>query len=102
MLNSDCFSKNSRRNFFSFHYHSDSVFYLAQFIRLKKPYQLMMAIAMPASLLIYIQPESRTLFYTIGLLVALDLLLALVISLIQRFRHPQEKKSDQQQEAEAK
>ena len=55
-----------------------------------------------ASLLIYIQPESRTLFYTIGLLVALDLLLALVISLIQRFRHPQEKKSDQQQEAAAK
>ena len=41
------------------------VFFLAQFIRLKKPYQLMMAIAMPASLLIYIQPESRTLFYTI-------------------------------------
>ena len=77
-------------------------FFLAQFIRLKKPYQLMMAIAMPASLLIYIQPESRTLFYTIGLLVALDLLLALVISLIQRFRHPQEKKSDQQQEAAAK
>ena len=77
------------------------VFFLAQFIRLKKPYQLMMAIAMPASLLIYIQPESRTLFYTIGLLVALDLL-ALVISLIQRFRHPQEKKSDQQQEAAAK
>ena len=73
------------------------VFFLAQFIRLKKPYQLMMA-----SLLIYIQPESRTLFYTIGLLVALDLLLALVISLIQRFRHPQEKKSDQQQEAAAK
>lgn len=78
------------------------VFFLAQFIRLKKPYQLMMAIAMPASLLIYIQPESRTLFYTIGLLVALDLLLALVIGLIQRFRHPQEKKSDQQQEAAAK
>ena len=78
------------------------VFFLAQFIRLKTPYQLMMAIAMPASLLIYIQPESRTLFYTIGLLVALDLLLALVISLIQRFRHPQEKKSDQQQEAAAK
>ena len=76
--------------------------FLAQFIRLKKPYQLMMAIAMPASLLIYIQPESRTLFYTIGLLVALDLLLALVISLIQRFRHPQEKKSNQQQEAAAK
>ena len=78
------------------------VFFLAQFIRLKKPYQLMMAIAMLASLLIYIQPESRTLFYTIGLLVALDLLLALVISLIQRFRHPQEKKSNQQQEAAAK
>ena len=78
------------------------VFFLAQFIRLKKPYQLMMAIAMPASLLIYMQPESQTLFYTIGLLIALDLLLALVISLIQRFRHPQEKKSDQQQEATAK
>ena len=78
------------------------VFFLAQFIRLKKPYQLMLAIAMPASLLIYIQPESRTLFYTIGLLIALDLLLALVISLIQRFRHPQEKKPDQQQEAETK
>ena len=77
-------------------------FFLAQFIRLKKPYQLMMAIAMPAYLLIYMQPESQTLFYTIGLLIALDLLLALVISLIQRFRHPQEKKSDQQQEATAK
>ena len=78
------------------------VFFLAQFIRLKQHYQLLLAIAIPASQLIYIQPESRTLFYTIGLLIALDLLLALGVSLIQRFRHPQEKKSNQQQEAAEK
>lgn len=75
------------------------VFFVAQFIRLKKPYQLMMAIAMPASLLIYLQPESRTLFYTIGLLIALDLLAALAISIIQRFRHPKEPKAEQQEAA---
>ncbi|MGN1224405.1 MAG: hypothetical protein ACI4TG_04780 [Ruminococcus sp.] len=72
------------------------VFFLAQFIRLKKPYQLMMAIAMPASLLIYIQPENKTLFYAVGLLIGLDMLLALVISIVLRIRSPKEK-----QEAEA-
>ena len=56
----------------------------------------MMAIAMPASLLIYIQPENKTLFYAVGLLIGLDMLLALVISMVLRIRSPKEK-----QEAEA-
>ncbi len=73
------------------------VFFLAQFIRLKKPYQLMMAAAMPASLLIYIQPENNILFYTVGLLIGLDMLLALVISIVLRICSPKKK-----QEADAK
>lgn len=73
------------------------VFFLAQFIRLKKPYQLMMAAAMPASLLIYIQPENNTLFYTVGLLIGLDMLLALVISIVLRICSPKK-----EQEADAK
>lgn len=73
------------------------IFFLTQFIRLKKPYQLMMAIAMPASLLIYIQPENKILFYVVGLLIGLDMLFALVISLILRIRRPKK-----EQEADVK
>ncbi|MDO4155660.1 MAG: hypothetical protein Q4D37_02635 [Oscillospiraceae bacterium] len=73
------------------------VFFFAQFIRLKKPYQLMMAIAMPASLLIYIQPENKILFYVVGLLIGLDMLLAVIISIVLRIRSPKK-----EQEADAK
>lgn len=73
------------------------VFFFVQFIRLKKPYQLMMAIAMPASLLIYIQPENKILFYVVGLLIGLDMLLAVIISIVLRIRSPKK-----EQEADAK
>jgi phosphotransferase system glucose/maltose/N-acetylglucosamine-specific IIC component len=62
---------------------------------MKKPYQLLMAIAMPVSLLIYIQPENHTLFYAVGLVVAILLFLALASSIVLRFRN---KKKPQQEE----
>jgi hypothetical protein len=60
------------------------VFFLIQYVRLKKSYQLLIAIAVPASLCIYIQPESSTLFYTIGAFEVVLLLGALVFAFLER------------------
>lgn len=60
-----------------------TVLFLLQFIRTKRWYQLIMAIAIPASLLIYVQPDNKTMYYGVGILEAVLLLLALILNLIQ-------------------
>lgn len=59
------------------------IFFLVQFIRTKRWYQLILAIAIPASLLIYLQPENETIFYAVGIGEAVILALAFIINLIQ-------------------
>lgn len=60
-----------------------TVLFLLQFIRTKRWYQLVMALAIPASLLIYVQPENKTLYYGVGVLEAFLLLLALILNIVQ-------------------
>ncbi len=60
-----------------------TVLFLLQFIRTKRWYQLVMALAIPASLLIYVQPENKTLYYGVGVLEAFMLLLALILNIVQ-------------------
>lgn len=60
-----------------------SIFFLLQFIRTKHWYQLVMAAAVPLSLLIYIDPDNNYIFYGVGVLEGVLLLLALVLNIIQ-------------------
>lgn len=59
------------------------VFMVFQFCREKKPYQLIMAVAIPFSLVIWLS-ENRTLFYTVGIVEAVLFLAAFVTAIIFR------------------
>ena len=63
-----------------------AVFFLLQFIRTKRIYQLILAIAIPLSLLIYIAPENEMLFYGVGIGEAVLLVLAFILNLVQNAR----------------
>ncbi len=60
-----------------------TLLFLIQFARTKRWYQLVMALAIPASLLIYIQPENTTLYYAVGITEVVLLLLTLILNIIQ-------------------
>ncbi len=60
------------------------VFFLIQYVRLKKSYQLLIAVGIPASLCIYIQPENSSLFYTVGVFEIVLLMGALVFAFVER------------------
>ncbi len=63
------------------------IFFVIQFIRLKRPYQLVLAAAIAASLLIYVgDPHNRTWFHIVGVIEVVLLLGAIVLSIIGRIR----------------
>ena len=82
-----------------------ALFFLLQFIRTKQWYQLVMAIAVPLSLLIYIDEENTALFYAVGILEAVLLCGALVLYIVQSRRLNREDAakadSDKQEETAA-
>ncbi|MDE5583441.1 MAG: hypothetical protein K2J08_07030 [Ruminococcus sp.] len=57
------------------------VFFVFRFIKKKLPYQIIMAVAIPASLMIWIS-NSRSLFYGVGIAEAVLLLCAFVSTFI--------------------
>lgn len=63
-----------------------TILFLLQFIRTKRWYQLVMVIAIPASLLIYLQPENKTLYFATGILEAVLLVLALFLNIVQSIK----------------
>lgn len=69
------------------------LFFLAQFLRTKRWYQLILAAAVPASLLVYFQPENKTLFYGVGIAEAVLLVLAFVVNLVQSAKAKKEEKA---------
>lgn len=72
------------------------VFFLIQFIRLRRPYQLILAVAIPASLLIYVgDPSNKTWFHTVGIFEVILLLGAVVLSIFDRVKS---KKLEKQQD----
>lgn len=72
------------------------VFFLIQFIRLRRPYQLILAVAIPASLLIYVgDPSNKTWFHTVGMFEVVLLLGTVVFSIVERART---KKLEKQQD----
>ena len=78
---------------------ASSLFFLLQFIRTRKLYQLIMAVAIPASLLIYLAPENTTFFYGVGIAEAVLMLLAFVTGTI---RSAKDSKAAKAAEAAAK
>ena len=59
------------------------VFFGFRFVSQKKPFQIIFAIAVPLSLLIWLS-ESKTLFYGLGLVELILILLAIVMSIASR------------------
>lgn len=57
-------------------------FLIFRFVTNKKPYQLIMAAAIPFSLILWIPSVSRTLYYIVGLIELILILAAFVTSLI--------------------
>ena len=78
------------------------LFFTAQFLRTKQWYQLVMAIAIPLTLLIYLNPENDTLFYGIGILEVCLLVLAFVLNIVQSRRAAKEKAAKEAAEKAAK
>ncbi len=62
------------------------LFFIIQFVRTRRWYQLVMATAFAVSLLIYAAPENNTLFYGVGIAEAVLLLTALVMNIVQSSR----------------
>lgn len=82
------------------------IFFGYMYMKYKRPHQLIMAIAIPLSLIIWVS-TSKTLFYVVGIIEVLLLLAALVLNIIYRKRHPElfsdeedEKKSDNAEKTE--
>lgn len=64
------------------------LFFVYQFTKQKKPYQLIMAIAIPFSLVIWLS-ESKSLFYAVGIVEAVLLLAAFITAVIFREKSPE-------------
>ena len=58
------------------------IFFVLSFIRYKKPYQLIFAIAVPLSLLIWKVEDNKTLFYLIGAGEFALILIALITAIV--------------------
>lgn len=67
-----------------------AVFFLVQFIRLKKPYQLIMSVAIASSLLIYLN-KSETLFYIVGLFEVIAILSSIISTIIIKIKNHSKK-----------
>lgn len=65
-------------------------FFVLQFIRQHRPHQLILAIGIAGSLLIYVNTASKTLFHTVGLFELVLLIGAIVLSVIARARNKRE------------
>jgi len=78
-----------------------ALFFILQFIRTRRPYQLVMAAAFAVSLLIYADLSSEKLFYGVGIAEAALLCVAFILSIIGSVKASREEKQRKALEAEA-
>lgn len=74
---------------FSFNFHLGFaiigfLFFLISFFKLRRPYQLLFAVGIPLSLLIWLADDNRALYYGIGILELVIILGALVTSILTK------------------
>ncbi len=60
------------------------VFFIVQYVRTQKSYRLLLAIGIPASLCIYIQPHNHSLFAAVGAFEGVLLLGAIVFAILEK------------------
>lgn len=77
-----------------------TVFLIFRFVTNKQPFQLVMAIAIPISLILWIPTTSRTLYYVIGLIEFILIIAAFVTSLIFRDKSTPEEKTAESNEVQ--
>lgn len=77
-----------------------TAFLIFRFVTNKKPFQLIMAIAIPISLILWIPTASRTLYYVIGLIELILIIVAFVTSLIFRDKSTPEKETSATENSE--
>lgn len=58
------------------------IFFIVSFFRFRKPYQLLLAVGIPLSLLLWLADGNRNMYYGIGILELIILLLALITNII--------------------
>lgn len=77
------------------------VFFVCRFAKTKLPYQIIMSVAIPVSLLIWVS-NSRTLFYGVGIAEAVMLAVAFATTFLFRKKQPKaesaEESADKEQE----
>ncbi len=76
------------------------VFFVLRFIKEKLPYQLIMAVAIPFSLIIWLS-DSKTLFYGVGIAEFVFLIAAFVTSLIFKTKEPAVENAEPLQETDS-
>lgn len=74
-------------------------FFIFQFVREKAPYQLIMAVAIPFSLVIWLS-EGKTLFYMVGIVEAVLLVSAFVTSIVCKKKTVAETGDDEENSSE--
>lgn len=80
------------------------VFFGYLYMKYKKPHQLIMAVAIPFSLVLWIS-TNRVLFYAVGIIEVILLITALVLNIIHKKKHPElyeEEKNDNENEEKSK
>ena len=76
------------------------VFFVWRFIKEKLPYQLIMAVAIPLSLIIWIS-DSKTLFYGVGITELVLIIAAFVTSIVFRTKEPVPENAETVQETDS-
>ncbi len=69
-----------------------TLLFWVQFFRTKRWYQLVMAVAVPFSLLIYVAPENEVVYYGVGAAEAVMLVLAFILNIVQSILIAKEEK----------
>lgn len=78
-----------------------AIFFLFQFAHTRKVYELLLAIAIPSSLLIYLDRSNDTLFHAVGLLVLVLLVVAFVLAIIGNIKNKKQRKQEQKARSKA-
>ncbi len=78
------------------------IFFLLQFFRTKHWNQLILAAAIPLTLLVYIDTENKTLFHAVGIVEAVLLFAALIVSIVQGHKEAVKEKAEKAAKEAAK
>ncbi len=71
------------------------IFLAYRFYVQRKPYQLIMAFALPISLMVWIS-EKKSIYYAMGIIELVLIAAAIAVTIVYNVRHPKKKKNDEE------